>query len=362
MFFINSSNGAKLNKLTGKISSSEISSALKKAMDDISAGSSAMSRRVDEAQKAIKESAATPTNKGEASSSSSLEDRVLKAKRLLAERQAQSVREEENNEKMREQERRHLGQQMSELKRRQEDDAIRAAAEERRKDKEEQKLAKDKIRKQIEQDRLERAEKFSAEKDAAKNVREEKERAALAAAAKKAEQEIAARSSKSRIQFRLPDGRSQTKQFEPDSPLSVIYDFVSNGEEIQIPFANFSLSTTFPSRKLDNEDPKMSLRKLGLVPSGTVLILPKKASAGAGVLNGAGGIFDLFWLILTPFTTLWAFISGFLFGSANQQPQAPRAAGRASVPRRGGNMARLQDYTDDDDEQNTYNGNSTQQM
>ena len=329
----------------------------------------------EDAQKDLKESAGTPepnqAASAAASSASSLEDRVLKAKRLLAERQAQKDKEEQEVEKSKEKERRVLGQQMAELKRKQEDEAIKAAAAERRKDKEEEKKAREKIKRQIEQDRLERAEKFSAEKEAARKAKEEKERAALAAAAKRAEEEIAARSSKARIQFRLPDGRSQTKQFDPDEPLSVIYDFVSKGEEIQVPFAAFSLSTTFPSRKLDDEDKRMSLRRLGLVPSGTVLILPK---SGGGGTVGLGGVMDIVWLLLTPITALWAIISGFLFPPPRNNGNAPSSATGArprgarpdgSNPRRrgqDGNMARLQDYTDDDDETNTYNGNSTQQM
>ena len=58
-------------------------------------------------------------------------------------------------------------------------------------------------------------------------------------------------SNSARVQFRFPDGRSRTKIFPADSALQVVYDFAN--EEVAATYGrdNFSLSTTFPARQLD---------------------------------------------------------------------------------------------------------------
>lgn len=80
-------------------------------------------------------------------------------------------------------------------------------------------------------------------------------------------------STKARIQFRLPDGRGKTKIFDSDCSLSELYAHVH--AEMEVPFTNFSLSTTFPTKLLDDLDPASPLKEHGLAPSATVLVLPK---------------------------------------------------------------------------------------
>ena len=76
----------------------------------------------------------------------SLEERVERAKRLLADKQAQKVKEEQEKSKNAETERREMGKNIQAMKKKQEDDEIRKAAEERQKEKEEQRLALIKIK------------------------------------------------------------------------------------------------------------------------------------------------------------------------------------------------------------------------
>ncbi len=393
LFIVNSANGAKLKEMTSDFKSVDAAfemaktdmaltlkalEKVKKPKDDVEEDVNSPRRiAVDKAKKALEE--ATDAAKDEDATKAeagqkpmTLEERVAWAKKVVAGKQAQRETESAEEEKRREKERRLMGQQIGEMKRKQEEDNLRKAAEERRKDKEEEKIAREKIKRQIEEDRRERNERFNAEKEQRRRDQEEKHRKELEAEAKRAEEEIQARSSKARIQFRLPDGRSVTKQFGPDEPLSVLYDYVANDDkDVRVPFKRFALNTTFPSRKLDNEDRRMSLRRLGLVPSSTVLILPVgNNSVSAQTALSVSGII---WLILTPLTVLWNFFSAFF--SADSAPQRahvssqrqPQQGGRGgastgAVRRRTGNMARLQDLSDNDDENNTYNGNSTQQM
>merc|ERR1712179_741794 len=158
-----------------------------------------------------------------------LEDRVARAKELMAQRQAEREAQEKEKEKDKEKERREVGKALLERKRMQEERDLKEAALARRKDKEEEKKAKKAVKAAIEQDRIDRKAKYDAEKKAAEELRKEKEKDALAAQAALAEKTASERATVARIQFRLPDGSSQTKQFPAESSLSEIYEFVKSG-------------------------------------------------------------------------------------------------------------------------------------
>jgi len=292
--------------------------------------------------------------KNETSSQASLDERVARAKLLVQQRQAEREKEEEEKEKNREVERRKLGQALLEQKRNKEEEEVRKAALERKKDKEEEKKAREAVKAAIEQDRLARKAKYDEEKVAADERKAEAERANLAAAAAAAQVSAAERASVARIQFRLPDGRNQTKQFPAETPLSSLYDFVAT---IEPGFTSFSLSTTFPRRQLDAEDPSASLRHLQMAPSATVLVLPK---ASTSVSLPGGDLSSFLWLLLSPFTILWAMITSF-FGGVTAAPNSSNPSSSRPSTSRPGGIGRLR-RSEDDDENNTYNGNSTQQM
>jgi len=294
--------------------------------------------------------------KNESSSQqASLDERVARAKMLVQLRQAEREKEEEEKEKNREMERRKLGQALLEQKRSKDEEELKKAALERKKDKEEEKKAREAVKAAIEQDRLARKAKYDEEKSAADERKAEAERANLAAAAAAAQVSAAERALVARIQFRLPDGRNQTKQFPAETPLSELYTFVTT---IEPGFTSFSLSTTFPRRQLDAEEPSASLRDLQMAPSATVLVLPK---ASTSVSLPGGDLSSFLWLLLSPFTILWAMITSF-FGGVTATAQNPNnsSTSRPSTSRPGG-IGRLR-RSEDDDENNTYNGNSTQQM
>ena len=92
-----------------------------------------------------------------------------------------------------------------------------------------------------------------------------------------------------------------------------------------------------------------------------------------------GDLTSFLWLLLTPFTILWAMITSF-FGGVSVSPSSsnPSSSSRPSSSRfvvvmfqllskptsisRPGGIGRLRQSENDNDENNTYNGNSTQQM
>merc|ERR1711902_483570 len=106
---------------------------------------------------------------------------------------------------------------------------------------------------------------------------------------------------------------------------------------------------------------------------GTILVLPKSSSVMKSSSNG-GGIFDYIWLLLTPLTILWGLLTSFVTPSparpSNNSREQSGPGAQASNQRMKGdsrslrsndNIARLRNLSDDDDENNTWNGNSTQQ-
>jgi len=289
-------------------------------------------------------------------SDTSLAERVARAKMLMQQRQLEKDREQEEKERNQEIERRKLGQVLQEQQRNKEEAELKKAALERKKDKEEEKKAREAVKAAIEQDRLARKVKYDAEKKEADERKKEAERASLAATAAAAEVTAAERASVARIQFRLPDGRNQTKQFPADSPLSELYTFVETS--VETGFSTFSLSTTFPRRQLDLEEKMKTLRDLQMAPSATVLVIPKVSNTSVS-LGGDGSLLSLLWLLLTPFTMIWTLLSSLLpLPSQESAPPPPSSNNRQGGP---GGIGRIR-RTETDDDNNTYNGNSTQQM
>ena len=330
---------------------------------------------VDKANEEKDENQKDSVETAPASSTLSLEERVARAKELLAARREKEQVEMEDKEKNAEKERREMGKQMQEFKKTQEEKDALKAAEERKKDREETKLARERVKAQIEQDRLEKQAKFDIQKQQDLEEKKRKERAILEEQSAQAERLAAARSTLARVQFRLPEGGTRTNAFPADAPLADVYKYVNEEMSDTVSFrSGFSLFITFPRSLLDEKPMTTPLRDLGLAPSGTILVLPKSTSVMKSSSNG-GGIFDYIWLLLTPLTILWGLLTSFVTPSparpSNNSREQSGPGAQASNQRKkadsrnlrsNDNIARLRNLSDDDDENNTWNGNSTQQQ
>ncbi|CAB4053875.1 unnamed protein product [Lepeophtheirus salmonis] len=286
------------------------------------------------------------------SSTLSLEERVARAKELVKEEQG--------------------------------DLQMKQALEERRREKEAERLAREKVKAQIAQDRADKAKKFRLKEKKSKKMKLERERKAAEEESERDRAVAAVRSKSSRIQFRLPDGRTQTNVFDSEAPLSEVYFYVMN--KIQKGFEDFSLSTTLPVKKLDNEEKSATIKALELTPSATIMVLPKSSKSSSPLIS-SGDFMSYIWMILSPLTFIYDLFQSFLPGSSsssndnhlpqgsdtnqsrlnsnnrNTRPQtAYKRRSDGGQVRREGNIARLNNDMDNDDENGTYNGNSTQQM
>ncbi|XP_056145318.1 UBX domain-containing protein 4 isoform X2 [Lampris incognitus] len=318
-----------------------------------------------------------------------LDAKVDRLTKKLEERREQKKKGEEEIEIKKEMERRKLGRDMSSFKRKQEEEKTKRILEERNWEKAEEKAARERVKQQIALDRADRAARY------AKNQEEIQAAKQAALQAKEAEQEARKealareRSAIARIQFRLPNGSFFTSQFPSESRLQEARQFAV--QEVGNRYGNFSLATMFPRREFTNEDLNKTFLELELAPSASIVLLPSSRPANTVVQSSGGGIWAVLGTILYPLLAVWRFLSGFLFAS----PPPPGAASRGPATRpstfpnsasassdepkrenirkrtlekrpedfkKDGKIYRLRTQEDSEDDNNTWNGNSTQQM
>lgn len=308
--------------------------------------------------------------------------KVERLNKKLEERREEKRKEEEQREIKKEIERRKTGKEMLDYKRKQEEELTKRMLEERNREKAEDRAARERIKQQIALDRAERAARFAKTKEEVEAAK------AAALLAKQTEMEIKRdaaareRSTVARIQFRLPDGSSFTNQFPSDAPLEEARQFAAR--TVGNTYGNFSLATMFPRREFTKEDYKKKLMDLELAPSASVVLLPAGRPTTSIVHSSSGDIWTLLGTVLYPFLAIWRFIGKFLFSSPPPAQTSSRATASETsasshsekrepvrkrvLEKRGddfkkeGKIYRLRTQDDGEDENNTWNGNSTQQM
>lgn len=329
----------------------------------------------------------------ETHSEENLEAKVERLTKKLEERREQRKIGEEENEIKKEMERRKLGKDMHDFKKKQEEEKTKRLLEERNREKAEEKAARERVKQQIALDRAERAARY------AKVQEEDKAAKQAALQQRQVEQEarkemlLRERSTVARIQFRLPDGSSFTNSFPSQSRLQEARQFAA--QEVGNRYGNFSLATMFPRREFTSDDLDRTLTELELAPSASVVLLPQSSRPSNTVAQSSGGgIWAVLGTLIYPLLAVWRFLSSFLFaappprGAASRDQQAPQhqsnsytksttandtmkresssnqnnAERRPRDFKKDGKICRLRTQEDSEDDNNTWNGNSTQQM
>ncbi|NWU93155.1 UBXN4 protein, partial [Upupa epops] len=344
----------------------------------------------DEANSGQASQEASNSLDGQVSDAQPVNDLTLKVERLtkkLEERREEKRKEEEQKEIKKEIERRKTGKEMLEYKRRQEEELTKRMLEERNREKAEERAARERIRQQIARDRAERAARFAKSKEEAEAARAAALQAKQAEIEARKEASQKERSAIARIQFRLPDGSSFTNQFPSEARLEEARQFAA--QTVGNAYGNFSLATMFPRREFTKEDYGKKLLELELAPSASVVLLPAGRPATSVVQASGSDLWKFLGTILYPLLAVWRFISNFLFTSPPPSQSAVRSAHQQDHPnpsasgsmdqsrqavrkrvmeKRGedfkkeGKIYRLRTQDDGEDENNTWNGNSTQQM
>ncbi|XP_054878355.1 UBX domain-containing protein 4 [Poeciliopsis prolifica] len=329
----------------------------------------------------------SPLFQAACSENENLNAKVERLTKKLEERQEQKNQEQKENDVRKEIERRKMGKQNQEFKRKQDQEKTKQLLEERNREKAEEKAARERVKQQIAMDRAERAASYAKIRQDEKDAKQNLLQARLADQEAKREALIRERSTNSRIQFRLPDGSSFTNQFLSQTRLQEAWDFAF--EEIGNLYGDFSLAIMYPRREFTNEDLNKTLLELELVPSASIVVLPSRRPANTVTRSSGFGIWTALGTLLYPLLAVWRFLSSFLF-STPYSSSASRVNGMHSSPasssnvssnqakgetptkqnleirpkdfKKEGKICRLRTEEDDDEDNNTWNGNSTQQM
>ncbi|KAJ8979816.1 hypothetical protein NQ317_002080 [Molorchus minor] len=305
----------------------------------------------------IKRDTDASTSQGENSESVGLDHNAERIKELLQKKREEN--EERQKEYQKEIERRKMGQNVQQMKKWQEDQELKQFMEEREKEKRENQLARERVLSQIAQDKAERQAKLSNDTPVSESSKPQASSARSNATS-------------TRLQFKLPDGRTAMQEFANSDTLQIVIAYIR--ENLNLPFSDFRLSTTFPRREFLANEYSQSLLDLELTPNAVILVLP--VTRGTISTNQGGNFTNMIWSIFTPLFNIFGYLRNFIFGNGGNavgnkntttgsptRPEVPRQRPRDStVIRRQGNVHRLTDRRDSDDESNTWNGNSTQQM
>lgn len=299
----------------------------------------------------------------QAEQSGNLDDKVERAQQLLDTIREKKAKEEEEKQRSDEIKRRQEFKEMHKAKKLREEKEYEETIKQREKEKLESKLARERVLAQIAADKAERKARESLFKPETKSPDKSVETKPEIPTPVQTSNEF------TRIQFKMPDGSSFHHQFLSKDLLSTVRQYLVINTQI----TNFTLSTSFPRRLFTLNDYDSTLKHLGLSPSSVLLVLFEERRSKAIITSSGSTFSNLIALLLTPVTLIWNYVSNFLGSFVGrpqvQQSQQVRSGGtspKASTSKSGyekeGNIVRLRKKEKDDDENNTWNGNSTQQM
>lgn len=192
--------------------------------------------------------------------------------------------------------------------------------------------------------------------------------------------------SSTQLQIRLPDGSRHMQQFDKEDVLQEVWLFINT----QFKLNSFDLKT-FNRQNFADDEYESTLKDLDLYPNGVLIVVPHAVSINNNGWIGSmfhygsyqlvskttkmfsyiHGLFSLFWIWARP----WFFFSNNRSTGDNNlrrnqiQPTQNSNSNQLNSQRRsksstapfGNNIHTLRRNDDSDDENNRYNGNSTQQ-
>lgn len=349
-----------------------------------------------------------PTPTAEEGVLTAAKEKLEHAKQLIEERKKLKEAEEERQARERELNRRKDGKASQGMQKWQKEQDFKELKESIRRDKMEDRAARQRILEQIASDRAERANKFTAPTPKPATQ-----------ATTPTTVNVSSNLEMSRIQFRIPNGETSTQTFESSDTFATVRAYVKVVVVKGTGINDFTLSTAFPKHEFTDEDDNKTLLDLGLAPSAVILIIGKPSTGPAAVVARSGGIVNIFntvfWAIVTPVLSVFGYLRSFIIGNNDGAGDKPNSTNTGAQKRAneeridandlakrrnldrfqlnkddgpstskdamatgdtredsrpyrrsaagGSNIHRLSDQRkDSDDENNTWNGNSTQQQ
>jgi UBX domain-containing protein 1/4 len=189
----------------------------------------------------------------------------------LALKRAEKEEQEKRDALERERKRIQSGKDMAEARRKLEEEEMKKIVEQRKREKAEEKAARDRVKAQIEADKAARREAAAGKQAQPTTPQAPKPQVNVAPTPPKDYKQT-------KIQIRMPDGQTLTETFDKNEQLAAVRLFVQlkTGDETGI--VPFSMLTTFPRKVFTNDDYDVTLEKLGLVPSATIMVTRGAAS------------------------------------------------------------------------------------
>lgn len=257
---------------------------------------------------------------------------------------------------------------MQKLKQQIAEQEAKEAIKEREKDARLGKIERERVLRALEEDQKEKKAKFElervkreAEYEKYKKSEQEKNNTLKQRVIKLEENEI-------RIQFKLPDATSLVTKFKLEDTLQNAVDFLKENSDLQ----SFQLAITYPKRNFSEQDFATTFTDLGLKSSVVFLVI--EISTGTTNKVATDSVFNQIWaMVLSVYTVLFTMIAGLfssLFGNAGASAPGQTPAANSSTENKPGpsrlnerdNFRTLRNDRPDGDENNTYNGNSTEQQ
>lgn len=204
------------------------------------------------------------------------------------------------NERLKEIERRKMGQNVQQMKKWQEDQELKQLKEDREREKREKQQARERVLAQIAQDKAERLAKSAPQPEPSKP------QAPVPSSRPN--------DNSTRIQFKFPDGSTSMQEFANSDLLEAVVIHIKTN--MNLPYSNFRLSTTFPRREFTENDYSQTLLDLQLCPTAVILVLP----FSSGVVSrgqGGGTLNSIVWTLFAPLFHIFGMIKNFLFGAPN---------------------------------------------
>lgn len=329
-----------------------------------------------------------PSTSSAEKSEPTIDDKVEKAKEIIEKRRQEKLQQEKEEEKKKELDRRAVGQGVTELKQWQHEQELKQLQEDRKREKLEETRARARILEQIAQDRAERRAREAGASHPADvttiTPSPQVPASSSAAAPAPAPAPASPTVTHARVQFKMPDGSTVTAQFDADATIGDLRQYlIQNVRTLHSPI---SIWSTFPRHELAND--RDTLQALGLLPA-VALIVHQSAHepivAGGGLVGVVNSLYQFLaglflTMVLQPGRNAWYWLTGSIrrdpssasSGVADENRARPSPRER-TVPRGQGdvdgvryrpegNIHRLRGDRSSDDENNTWNGNSTQQM
>ncbi|XP_073843203.1 UBX domain-containing protein 4 [Musca autumnalis] len=265
------------------------------------------------------------------------EQKLAEARKILEQKRLERIEEEKRLEKERELQRRKEGKEVQNLRAWQRDQELKELKDSIKRDRLEEQAARERILAQIAADKAERAHKFANDGQASTS-----QAAAASAAQPNNPAPPTAASDETRLQFRFASGDAKTKNFKSSTTLSEIRDYVKNELLPGTGIKDFTLATSYPKREFTTEHYSKTMIDLELIPSAVILVIGKEATGPSAMIAKQGGLFNIFYMIvmsiLNPVFSLFNTAKNWVTGNrnANNGAQATGAQKRANEERGGG--------------------------